>query len=236
MSLTSIDEKDNEESWTTKALNKIEPILQKIYNHGFIQELISGDLKKEVFDYYIAQDVIYCKNYQKCMEIIANRSECDKKKKDFFNNSAESTKKLINYLIKEYLNCQNPKEEAISKKCKEYCELELKTCQNDSLGEAMAVVLPCYLVYECVGKYIEEKIKDKDFGNNPYKKFIKDAFIQEKKKNQKNQEMKSTDKFKILINDFAKMHQDLYEKMINKFVKATEMEHDFWDFAYKLDK
>ena len=49
--------------WSETAWDAAAPVFRKIVSHPFILELASGELPREKFMYYIAQDGLYLKEY-----------------------------------------------------------------------------------------------------------------------------------------------------------------------------
>ena len=59
------------------------PIVDKIYNDGFIQGLIRADLSKEAVEHYLKADALYLENFSDIYAMLLAKSN-DKVEKNFF--------------------------------------------------------------------------------------------------------------------------------------------------------
>lgn len=216
----SMSPPDASELWRKEAYSKISDIMEKIYNHPFIQELLSGSLSEEIFTGYILQDIKYCKRYMKCLKSLSKRLK-EKEEIEFFANASEKTENLCKYLGAEYNIKSEDKNEYISP-CKDYSEKEEKFVNEGTLGEASGILFPCYLVQDYVGFYFNKRAPNLD--GNKYKKFIEEMTIKDFGK--------STMKYLMFIVKYShekKMHDDI----MNTFVIEVQKEYEFWDGCYK---
>jgi thiaminase/transcriptional activator TenA len=110
---------------------------------------------------------------------------------------------------------------AQSPACFMYTNYLLKTVALASVEEAVASLLPCFWVYQEVGKNIAATQQP----NNPYQDWI---------------ELYAGEQFSISVNKAIHIANDLgnnasnhiKEKMIAAFIRSTELEWLFWDHAY----
>ena len=206
------NEKNN---WRVDAEKNALPLIENIIKHIFIVQLIAGSLPKDIFEKYIIQDIIYCKDYQKSLYNLSQKLSEDKDKK-FFEKAANSTKSIIDYLKKEY-NVDESKEEYLPL-CKEYSMFE-KDSVNESIEQGLGSLLPCYYVYNEIGKYIQKQEIGKD---NIYADFIKSTF----------EESKSLNVYFEICERYSKKSEDSYKRMMESFLKGVEYEYYFFDSCY----
>ena len=153
------------------ALQQIQPVVSKIKQHPFNQELANGSLDLAKFGYYIEQDKLYLADFSRSLAIIASKVPA-KFMKDFllFSNDALITEQEIVHNFFQN-NFDLPETGKITPATISYTSYLLKTSTIDQVEIAIAAVLPCFWVYKIIGDYILQitDIKSK----NPYEKWIK---------------------------------------------------------------
>ena len=85
------------------------PIVDKIYNDGFIQGLINADLSYEAVEHYLKADALYLENFSDIYAILLAKSN-DKDEKNFFldqinfvlNQEIAAHKNLADYVGRDY--------------------------------------------------------------------------------------------------------------------------------------
>ncbi|WP_421919632.1 thiaminase II [Marinifilum sp.] len=209
--------------WSEEAWRRIEGIYTHILEHPFIIELMSGELDKEKFKFYLTQDSLYLAEFGKVLAGIAVKLENSAKRKDFLT-FANDTVAVEQALHQFYLKDQNQNGN-VSPSCLLYTSFIHKQLATASLEEAVAAVLPCFWIYKKVGDYILENQDKKD---NPYQNWI-DTYGGE--------EFAHAVEKAIEICDDLAVHTSIEKrkKMWNSFVKASKMEWMFWDSAYKRE-
>ena len=101
----------------------------------------------------------------------------------------------------------------------------INTSHTEAFEASAASILPCFWIYNEVGKHIKENAK---IENNPYKNWI-DAYADE-------EFSKSTENMIKIIDDLYNNASDyVKEKMIIAFDIAFVWEYRFWNDAYNLD-
>lgn len=206
---------------------KNEGLYKKIIDMPFNKELMEGTLDKEKFAYYIEQDSLYLKYYSKVLATISSK----------INNNAYYA---ITFL-KSSMNAYIVEEEIVHKYFRETFQLKntnkittanlgytsflINTAHTEAFEAAAASILPCFWIYNEIGKYIKENAK---IENNPYKTWI-DAYADE-------EFSKSTENMIKIIDDlYNNASNYVKEKMIIAFDIAFVWEYRFWNDAYNLD-
>ena len=203
--------------FSKKVWNKNIKNYQKIKDMPFNKELMEGSLDKNKFAYYIEQDAHYLKYYSKVLAIISSKI-------DDTNNAIAFLKSSINsYIVRELFNFKNTNK--ITTANLGYTSFLINTAHTESVEVAASAILPCFWIYNEIGKYIKENAVTK---NNPYKKWI-DTYADE-------EFSKSTyNMISIIDNMYLKASKTNKDKMIKAFNTAFIWEYRFWNDAYNLE-
>ena len=203
----------------------VEPILAKIYQHPFVEELCAGTLPREKFVYYMQQDSLYLLDYARALALIAAKS-CGEKdislSLDFASGALIAERSLHAEYFTEF--DVRPVEQKMPA-CFSYTAHLLNITGIHSLGEGMAALLPCFWIYNEVGKHILAKSSE----SNPYQKWI-DTYS--------GGEFEKVTKEAIAYTDTlaAQTCGSLLQRMEEAFLLSCKMEYYFWDDAYNLRK
>lgn len=213
--------------WSEKSWQKTSFVYDAIIKHPFIVELMRGTLPIEKFEFYLYQDAQYLNAFGKCLSYIASKFD-DHNKTAAFLGFALDTVNVEKALHESYFpELKHAKNIEQSPSCLLYTSYMRAELSSKSLGESIAAVLPCFWIYNEVGKYIY-KNQDKNI-NNPYKKWIETysgEFFE-----------KAVSKAIEICDEVADNYADeLQQKMTGAFITASKMEWLFWDSAYNLEK
>ncbi|SHN59205.1 thiaminase II [Desulfovibrio litoralis] len=209
--------------FSEEMFSKVEPILDKIYNHQFVKELCDGTLAKEKFVYYMQQDSLYLVDYTKALALVAAKSYSEQDislNLDFAQGALLAERSLHEEYFTEF-SVVTVLEKMPA--CFAYTSYLLNIAALDSVHESMAALLPCFWIYNEVGKHILKQAKP----NNPYQKWINTYSGGEFEKVTL-QAIDYTDK---LAKETTGL---LNERMKNAFIKSCKMEYYFWNDAYNL--
>ncbi len=210
--------------YTDQLWEAIQPIYNKILEHPFIKALIRGDLEQERFLFYVEQDSLYLLDYSRVLAIIASRCEGSERILQFLDFAKYSIlyeqENHKRYLAEQKRVSRQERSPA----CQGYADYLMKTACIDSLEEAIAAILPCFVVYERVGRHIHDRAGK----NNPYQYWI-DAYVDPEFR-------EATGKALLITDELASgASASAREKMKKAFVLATKMEYRFWDSAWKKE-
>lgn len=212
-------------NFTSTAWNTVKPILQEIYDHPFIIELISGELKKSKFIFYIQQDWMYLNDFSQAlvgMALIAPNSSDAKNLINFAHGVSVAEQTVHNSFFKLY----GAKNEAImTPSCFHYTNFLRATVSRGNYANALAALLPCFWVYRDVGNYIFN-LSGQD---NPYSDWINMY---------SSKEFSDSVDMAIEMNDKAinGLNQEEFDENVNIFKLSTRFEQQFWDDAYHIRK
>lgn len=214
----------SEKGFSQELWKAIEGPYGKILEHPFIQELIEGELSKEVFSFYIGQDALYLKEFGKALSLLGARSERSEHLLQFarFAEGGIVVEQELHEHFFQKFGVEEPGE--ASPTCRNYTGFLLSTCALKDRAEGMAAVLPCFWIYREVGRYIHERSTP----DNPYKEWI-ETYVSE--------EFDELVRKAIgILDELAESSsRDLRERMKAAFIQGTRYEWMFWDSAYRLE-
>ena len=213
------------ENWYSKTRAKTEGIFQAIVEHGFVKDLIAGELDKDIFGFYVNQDSLYLSEYKKSLVKVGTKCH-HADERQFFYESATGVIVVEDALHSQFLEekYRNP---TPSPTCELYNSYVARIVNHESVEVGIAAVLPCFTIYKEVGDLIL-KLQSKD-GSNPYQTWI-DTYASEAFAT-------AVEKAIAIANNYARTAspQNL-AKMEEAFLKASKLEWMFWDSAYNMEQ
>ncbi len=213
-------------NWSEQAWTKIEAIYGSILKMPFITELTSGDLQKERFQFYMAQDSLYLEHFGRTLALIGAKAHSISDALAYirFGESAIVVENALHESYFQDFGIETRGE--MQPACHHYIHFLRSTAAFEPMEVALAGTLPCFWIYKEVGDYILTQQKKE---NNPYQKWI-DTYGGE--------EFASSVRSAINICNQAAENTtpSIRAKMTEAFITASIMEFDFWDAAYNLRK
>ena len=155
--------------WSEVAFAEVADIMHSIEHYEFIQQMLDGTLQQEHFMRYLQQDKLYLKEYSRDLYAVADMMT-DRAEGDFFRAMA-----------KEGMESENAMQAMLSERfgivgeampvatTLRYTRFLRHYTDTLDLPVVLAAVLPCYWVYNEVGKYLVAQTINP---NNPYKEWI----------------------------------------------------------------
>lgn len=201
-------------------------IRTNIHNHPFNIELSQGILPPDKFIYYLIQDSFYLAEFSRALAITAGRLQHHSHRRQFIDftlSAIESEQALHTHYLNTYEI--NLSDSQLSPTCFMYTNYLLNVVSLASIEEAVASVLPCFVIYQEVGfKMLQYQHKD-----HPYLEWISLYG---------SSEFESSTKSAIDIVNFmgSSASADLQEKMIAAFVRSAQLEWYFWQGAYHHER
>ncbi len=192
----------------------VEPIYNQIINCQFVVELADATLPESCFAFYLSQDVLYLKQDNKALEMLCQRGSAETEKQ-FFKQLSQDGIAVEQAMRNDYLtfyNIQEAKQQ--SPAFKEYGSFILDNAANALYSVALAALLPCFWLYQKIGRYIiSSQVKP-----NQYQKFI-DTYIDESYD-------QVTNHFIQLVEDYGQqVSLELKDEMRNVFLKSAQYEY-----------
>lgn len=213
--------------WSEQAWKRIEPILDEIREHPFVEELADGTLPAEKFARYLEQDRLYLANYAVEMKELASMlpdGELSALYRKFAEDSMAAEKALHESLMS---GAENPE---MSKSIDtepldgtvEYMRHTSGIIASGDLALSMAAMLPCMWVYNEVGKYISGIAR---LDGNPYRKWI-ECYTSPM--------MDEGARCSVALTDELAQGEspERQELMTQAFLESTRFEYRFWDQVY----
>ena len=195
----------------------------KIHRNPFNQGLRDGSLSKGLFNRFLIQDRLYLIALSKTHQLIGDRFS-DKKYQQLFYQFAKSTRNEINMvdsllfkssLTENFFQCQQPKQLPV---ITSYIDHISYNAIHAPIPNAVASVMPCFLIYSELGKHIQPQIRH----DNPYKLWI-DSFV--------SKELETAAMKIMQIAEHLAKEGNAYQQkqMIDIFTISTDFEIAFWD-------
>ncbi len=213
------------ENWYKEVRAKTEFVFQAIITDDFVVKIMNGTLPKDVFDFYINQDSLYLAEYKKALVAVAVKCQ-EQNDIQFFLESATGIIAVENALHQFFLDT-SCKDGIPSPTCELYTSYLARVIDNYSVEVGLAVILPCFTVYQEVGEYILQHQKNKD--DNIYQNWI-DTYGGEEFDLVVKKAIEITNKYA------SRASVDTLLKMEEVFVKTSKLEWMFWESAYRREK
>ncbi len=147
--------------FTGELWRSIEDLYAEILSHSFLRGLTDGTLPEESFRFYVLQDAIYLREYARALSLAGVRSPDENTLVMFNEHSAGAISKersLHEGFLKD-LGITQQEAGAIqpSPTTLAYTSFLLRTATLGDYPEVLGAVLPCYWIYERVGKALLER-------------------------------------------------------------------------------
>lgn len=202
-----------QKKWSEEAWLAATPLIEETKKLPFLQELAAGTLPGAKFRQYISQDRLYLEVYTRVLAHIASRLPDMDDVATFLSFAVDGV--AVEKALHEQFNPD--KSVDMSQACLFYTSFLWAHSQADIAVEA-AAVLPCFWVYQHVGKYIHAIAK---LEGNPYRAWIETyadpAFDQ------------STAWAIAICDSLASATTPaIRRQMTEAFLAATRLEHLFW--------
>ncbi|KUY31540.1 thiaminase II [Elizabethkingia ursingii] len=210
--------------WSEYTWKQIEKHYQSILDMPFVTELAEGNLPKEKFQFYMAQDSLYLEHFGRALALIGARTYNIQDVLSFIR-FAENAIVVENALHESYFKDFDVTEKGkMQPVCHHYVHFLKSTAALDAVEIGMAAVLPCFWIYQKVGDHIYESRQSEA---NPYKKWI-DTYAGEEFAIAVQQAIEICDKAA------EGTTPEIRTRMTEAFITATQMEYYFWQAAYEL--
>lgn len=208
--------------WSREVWRLAEPIYNEILNLPFVRELAAGTLSEERFLFYLEQDALYIDNYCRVLAHIASRIGVREYTEDFLRFASDGV--AVEKALHESFLKDGVKDVVPTPTCLLYCSYE-SACGLQPVEIEVAAVLPCFWVYQRVGKEILGSCRP----GNPYARWI-ETYADEMFEASTSRAIEICD----ALAAFAS--KEIRERMTEAFLNSTRMEWMFWESAYNLEK
>ena len=202
------------------AWQSIQPILKKIEQHPFNQQLANGLLKPEIFSFYLSQDAIYLDYYTQAFAYIM--AKIDKNYREPFHRYIQSIIDFEKQQVHDVFGIHGKITNSIMPTTATvgYSNFLLSQTATQSAPIGVASILPCFWVYQ----FIAAQLKTYSCKKNPYQSWIdtysSDTFQQ------------STLEAIAIFDQLAADYPNEQQNMQTVFYQSTCWEWHFWNDAY----
>ncbi|WP_110926275.1 thiaminase II [Bacillus massiliglaciei] len=217
-------------SFSAELRREADPIFQAIFEHPFVRGIAEGDLKKEQLIHYVKQDFEYLSSFIRIYGMAITK--CDSREDmDMFNQQISF---ILNSEVHPHNNfCQVagvPYEElqgyALSPSAHQYIRHMLTVAHEGTLGEILAVLLPCPWTYWEIGEKLLREVNPAS--SHPFYEWI--HFYGDRTDS-------ITSNFCARLDEWAEGATDRERaKMKEHFLLSCQLEYMFWDMAYRIEE
>ncbi|BCU66645.1 thiaminase II [Sulfolobales archaeon HS-7] len=199
----------------------VKDIYEKILFHPFIAELREGSLSEDRFRFYILQDYLYLKSFGRAVLNVANKCEYEwmiKLIKHVEASLSEERQLHIFYIANWKVE---PEEWDMSPTNLAYTNFLLAETQLSPLPQALAAIMPCYVIYMKVGEELS-----RDGSPNPvYQRWINNYSATSYRES-----------VEQVINLMNSLRVDDFGRVLRNFRIASVYEYLFWDSSYRMER
>ncbi len=201
---------------------KGKPLLDRMIEHPFNQQLASGTLPEKLFYCYLQQDQLYIREYTQVLFILLQRTDDSDLRQDlqrFATEGAQFEQEMHQHFFTLY---RIESAEAPFASCNLYARFLRSCAEQDSIAVALAALLPCFWFYNKVGQSLLEN----SCKNNPYHAWI-DTYSGAEFQRQ-------VEKMQAHVERLAAQSSlSERQKMIDSFLVSSLLELCFWEAIYR---
>jgi thiaminase/transcriptional activator TenA len=198
------------------------PVLERMIDHPFNQQLASGTLPEELFHCYLQQDQLYIREYTQVLFTLLQRTDDADLQQDlqrFATEGAQFEQEMHQHFFTIY---SIESAEAPLASCNLYARFLRSCAEQESIAVALAALLPCFWFYHKVGQSLLEN----SCQNNPYHAWI-DTYSGTEFQQQ-------VEKMQAHVEHFAaRSGPSEQQKMIDSFLASSLLELCFWEAIYR---
>ena len=207
-----------------------DPIFEAIFAHPFVRGIASGDLTSEQLAHYVRQDFqylnVFCQIYGLAIAKSSTREDMAffHQRMGFVLNS--ETHPHHNFADVAGYKLEDLAHADLLPTSRNYTRHMLHVAHTGSLGELLAVLLPCPLTYWEIGLKLQQEVKPDD--SHPFKPWI-DFYAAHGSE-------EISELFLGRLDAYAEQaHAAEKSRMADHFLTSCRMEYMFWDMAYNLE-
>lgn len=216
------------EGFTGELWRSIEDIYARILDHPFLAGLTDGTLPEEKFKHYVLQDTLYLRDYARALSLAAVRAPGADALVMFNEHAAGAItveRSLHDGFLKEFGLPEDIVDRTpLAPTTLAYTSYTIRTATLGDYPEVLAAVLPCYWIYERVGKTLLEHGSPKPI----YQKWI-DTYAGDEFGALVEAVLDLTDQSSEGLSPLAKA------RSTEAFVTSSRYEWMFWDAAWRLE-
>jgi thiaminase (transcriptional activator TenA) len=133
----------------------IDDVYGAILEHPFLNGLVTGELSREAFLFYVIQDAHYLRDYARALAVCAARAPAEADIQMFAEHAAGAIaveRELHEGFFADVgISEAHVAETPMAPTCLAYTSYLLASVHGGSFAEGLGAVLPCYWIYQEVG-------------------------------------------------------------------------------------
>ncbi len=208
-----------------------DPIFEAIFNHPFVTGIAKGELKREQLTHYVKQDFQYLSAFARIYGLALSKCR-DRKDIEMFYQQIGFVLNAETHPHNNFCRIANVRYEDLQKyqllpTAHHYIDHMLTVAHGGTLGEILAVLLPCPWTYWEIGLKLNEEIKPDE--SHPFYDWI--TFYADERIGD------VTKQFCTRLDGWAQTagHEEK-NRMKSHFIISCQLEYAFWDMAYRLEQ
>lgn len=217
-------------SFSKELRESAQPILEAIFDHPFVRGIAKGELEKEQLVHYVKQDFEYLNSFIRIYGMAI--AKCQSR------DDMEMFQRQIGFILNSEVHPHNnfcevagvPYEELqgypLSPSALHYIRHMLTVAHEGTLGEVLAVLLPCPWTYWEIGKKLLAEVNPDR--THPFYEWI--GFYGNRTDSIATKFFARLDLWADTVTEQEK------EKMKEHFLISCQLEYMFWDMAYNLEE
>ncbi len=205
-------------------------IFQAIFDHPFVKGIAEGNLEREQLIHYVKQDFEYLNAYMRIYGIAISKSTSREEIAAFNEQISFILHSEVhphqNFCAVAGVTYEELQGYPLAPSAHHYIRHMLTVAHEGSLGEIMAVLLPCPWTYLEIGRRLLNEVKPD--ASHPFFDWI--SFYG-------NRGEDATAKFRDRVDAWAERATAAErERMREHFMLSCQLEYLFWDMAYKQEE
>ncbi len=197
---------------------------KKVIEHQFVKEIFKGDLKEDIFKFYLKQDYYYLNQSMRNMAVLISKQQNIKAKQKLIavlyseaNVEFAELEKLLEFYN---IDADHYEKFELSYANISYSNYLLAVSSQNNFAEGLAALIPCYWLYLKIAEKHADKLKTNQ--NGIYKNW---ASVFKRKE------------FKKLVEDLinlleAEITEDNFAMLKYHFNNSIKFEYHFFDEVY----
>ena len=216
-------------SFSAELRREADPIFEAIFQHPFVKGLASGDLKKEQLIHYVKQDFEYLNSFVQIYGIAISKCQ-NREDMELFhqqisfvlNSEVHPHNNLCRVAGVAYEELQGY---PLAPSAHHYIRHMLTAAHEGTIGDILAVLLPCPWTYWEIGKKLLKEVQPDP--SHPFYDWI--HFYGDRTDS-------ITTAFCARLDEWAKeARQTEKENMKELFLLSCQLEYQFWEMAYTVE-
>jgi thiaminase/transcriptional activator TenA len=217
------------QEFTQTLWNAAEPVYAKTLEHPFLTGLQDGTLPKDRFRFYLVQDAQYLRVFGQALSLLAAKAPQEEWAVTLNQHATDTLKAeraLHESILKSYgVDSREAARVGMAPTNVAYSNHLLAVVSQRPFIEGLAAMLPCYWIYERVGKHLAAKGSPE----KEYQQWIDmyaGAGYEE-----------SVNAVLTMMNTTAAQESaDARLRAEQQFVRSARYEYLFWDMAWRLEQ